>query len=269
VHPADLTIVAVGKTDEFQKSLATLGLPVSSIDLTIPEPKPATSQSSAAHPSGGEEASKGRQLLQRVQQAVGGADKLAAVKDMLEVAEMHVDPAFGGVTMKRTDRWVAPAYFREDTQLPIGTVTIYGDGKTGWTAGPQGQSPLPPAQLKAVQDKLLRLYFSLLLSDRLPGRTVTWAGAGKLEISDGQGSTVRLFVNQKNGMPLKVEYASPGMNGPPSTVDEVYDGFEEVGGIQVPNRITILQNGHKYADLTVESIQFNTGLKLEDLSKKP
>jgi len=269
VHPADLTIVAVGKTDEFQKSLATLGLPVSSIDLTIPEPKPATSQSSAAHPSGGEEASKGRQLLQRVQQAVGGADKLAAVKDMLEVAEMHVDPAFGGVTMKRTDRWVAPAYFREDTQLPIGTVTIYGDGKTGWTAGPQGQSPLPPAQLKAVQDKLLRLYFSLLLSDRLPGRTVTWAGAGKLEISDGQGSTVRLFVNQKNGMPLKVEYASPGMNGPPSTVDEVYDGFEEVGGIQVPNRITILQNGHKYVDLTVESIQFNTGLKLEDLSKKP
>ena len=36
----DLTIVAVGKTDEFGKSLATLGLPVSSIDLTIPESRP-------------------------------------------------------------------------------------------------------------------------------------------------------------------------------------------------------------------------------------
>ncbi|MGA2740410.1 MAG: pitrilysin family protein, partial [Bryobacteraceae bacterium] len=43
VHPAGLTIVAVGKTGEFRKSLATLGLPVSSIDLTIPEPtKPAS-----------------------------------------------------------------------------------------------------------------------------------------------------------------------------------------------------------------------------------
>ena len=41
VHPADLTIVAVGKTEEFEKSLATLGLPVSSIDLTIPEAKAA------------------------------------------------------------------------------------------------------------------------------------------------------------------------------------------------------------------------------------
>jgi len=37
VHPGDLTIVAVGKTGEFRKSLATLGLPVSSIDLTIPK----------------------------------------------------------------------------------------------------------------------------------------------------------------------------------------------------------------------------------------
>ena len=34
----------------------------------------------------------------------------------------------GGVTMKRTDRWVAPSYFREDTQLPFGTVSTYG----GW-----------------------------------------------------------------------------------------------------------------------------------------
>jgi zinc protease len=37
VHPDGLVIVTVGKTDEFRKSLATLGLPVSSIDLTIPE----------------------------------------------------------------------------------------------------------------------------------------------------------------------------------------------------------------------------------------
>ncbi len=39
VHAGDMTVVAVGKTDEFEKSLATLGLPVSSIDLTIPEEK--------------------------------------------------------------------------------------------------------------------------------------------------------------------------------------------------------------------------------------
>lgn len=264
VHPADLTIVAVGKTDEFRKSLATLGLPVSSIDLTIPESKPEV----RPKPGGGDPA-KAMQLLARAQQAVGGADRLAAVKDMLEVAELHVDPSVGGVTMKRTDRWVAPSDFREDTELPVGSVSIYGDGKTGWMASPQARVPLPPTQLKPVQDKLLRLFFPMLLSDRLPGRTVSWIGEGALQISDEQGSTVRLFIDEKTGMPVKVEYASPALNGRPSTIDETYDGFEEVDGIKVPNRITIIQNGHKYADVIVESVKLNTGLKSEDLSKKP
>ena len=263
VHPADLTIVAVGKTDEFEKSLATLGLPVSYIDLTIPESKPPS-----APQSGAGDSTKAKQLLERAQQAAGGADKLASIKDMLEVAELHVDPSAGGVTMKRTDRWVAPSYFREDTQLPFGIVSIYGDGKTGWMASPQGQAPLPASQLKPVEDKLLRLYFLMLLSDRLPDRTVRMAGDA-IEISDGRGSAARLFVDEKTGLPSKVEYSSANMNGPPATIDESFDSYEEVNGIRIPNHMTILQNGRKYGDLIVESVKFNTGLKAEDLSKKP
>jgi hypothetical protein len=136
-------------------------------------------------------------------------------------------------------------------------------------SSPQGQSPLPPTQLKPVRDKLLRLFIPMLLSDRLPGRTVNWIAEGTLEISDGQGSTVRLFVDEKTGMPAKVEYANVVMNGPPSTVDETYDGFEEVDGIQLPKRMTILQNGQKYADATVVSVQLNSGLKAADLGKEP
>jgi zinc protease len=264
VHPSDLTVVAVGRTTEFQKSLATLGLPVSSIDITTPEP-------TAEKPPGKTEAGSAadaRKLLERAQEAVGGADKLAAVKDMVEVAEMRVDPSAGGVTMKRTDQWVAPTYFREDTILPFGTVVIYGDGKGGWMSTPQGQTPLGAAQLKPVQDKLLRLYFPLLLSDRLPGRTVTAAGDA-LDISDGQGNKVRLFIDEKTGMPAKIEYASENMGGPPSTIDEVFDAFEIINGVKVPKHMTVLQNGRKYADLVVQSVKLNSGLKPEELSRKP
>ena len=265
VQPANLTIVAVGKTDEFRNSVATLGLPVSSIDLTIPEPKP---HESKTRPSASDTA-KARQLLARAQQAVGGVEKLAAIKDMVEVADLHVDPSAGGATMRRMDRWVAPSYFREDTTLPFGIVSIYGDGKTGWMSSPQGQAPLPSSQLKPVEDKLLRLFFPLLLSDREPGRTVTWIGEGTLEISDGHGSTVRLFIDGKTGLPAKLEYSSEALRGPSSTIDETFDSFEQVDGIQVPRTMTITQNGHKYADVVVESIKLNTGLKVEDLSKKP
>jgi hypothetical protein len=162
---------------------------------------------------------------------------------------------------------VAPAYFREDTELPFGTVSIYGDSKTGWMSSPQGQAPLPAAQLKPVQDKLLRLFFLMLLSDRLAGRTVTSVGDGTLEISDGHGSTARLFIDQKTGLPAKVEYGSASMNGS-STIDETYDAFESVNGVKIPKHMTILQNGRKYADVVVESIKLNSGLKSEDLGKK-
>jgi len=268
VHTADLTVVAVGKADEFQKSLATLGLPVSSIDLTIPEPKAEPARGAAKADAA--DTQQGQQLLARVQHAVGGADKLAAVKDMVEVAEFHRAPSAPGTDMKRTDRWLAPSYFREDMQLPFGAVSLYADGKTGWMASPQGSSPLPPEQMKPLQSKLLRVYFTMLLSDRLPGRTVNPAGDGALDISDEQGNTVRLFIDPKTSLPAKLEYSAPSMDGTPATtIDETFDGFEDIDGLKVPNRITIRQNGKTYAQVIVQSLKINTGLKPEDLNKKP
>jgi hypothetical protein len=113
------------------------------------------------------------------------------------------------------------------------------------------------------------VYFAMLLSDRLPGRAVSLAGDGALDISDEQGDAVRLFIDEKSGLPAKVEYTVPSMGAPPATIDETFDGFEEVNGIQTPNRMTITQNGHKYAAVTVQSLKINTGLKVEDLNKKP
>jgi zinc protease len=264
VHPKDLTIVAVGRAEEFEKSLATLGLPVSSIDLTIPPPKAAPP--AKANPAG---AARARELLQRAQQAVGGAGKLAAVTDMLEIAELHMDPAMGGATVKRTDEWVAPSYFREDSQLPVGALSIYSDGKTGWIVSPHGAGPLPPELLKQLRGKLLRMYFPMLLSDRAPQRTLSLVDENTLEISDAEGDSVRLFLDAKTGLPAKLEYGIAQMGGSPRTMDETLDSFEEVDGLKAPNRLTITQNGRPYASITVQELKLNTGLKAADLARKP
>ncbi len=144
MHPAGLTIVAVGKTDEFEKSLATLGLPVSSIDLTIPAAKPET-----APKSGAGDPARGTQGFCSARSRPAAAKLSPPVKDMLEIAELHLDASFGGITIKRTDRWVAPSHFREDSQMPFGTISTYADGQTGWIASPQGQMPVPPAQVES------------------------------------------------------------------------------------------------------------------------
>ncbi|MFN7993177.1 MAG: pitrilysin family protein [Bryobacteraceae bacterium] len=263
LQPKEVTVVAVGRTEEFEKSLATLGLPVSSIDISIPEAKPAVAPKAST--AGIEQ---GKELLARVQRAVGGTDKLASIKDLIEVAELRMAMG-GGAVLKRTDLWIGPSFLREETQLPNGVITLYSDGNNGWMASPQGSGPLPPPFLKQVRSKLLRIYSSLLLSDRVPGRTVSLAGEGKLQIADDQGAAVQLFVDAKTGLPAKLQYSMPGMGGAPSTIDETFDEFEQVNGIQFPKRMTITQEGHKYADVAVQSLKVNTGLNQEDLNKKP
>jgi hypothetical protein len=37
----------------------------------------------------------------------------------------------------------------------------------------------------------------------------------------------------------------------------------------VPHRITIIQSGHKYADERITDFKVNSGIKLEDIQKRP
>ena len=65
----NLTIVAVGNPKEFGKPLTALGK-VNPIDLTIPEPKQETAKSDAST------IARGREMLQRAQNAMGVARTL-------------------------------------------------------------------------------------------------------------------------------------------------------------------------------------------------
>src|SRR5262249_50242027 len=145
LKPKEMTMVVVGKPEDFGRSVATLGIPVTSIDLTIPEPK------AEAAPATPESLARGKQLLQRAQQAVGGVEKLEAVKDATEVVDFQMDAASGGMKVKQTNRWIAPMQFRQDSEMPIGKISAYSDGAGGWIRTPQGTIPLGPAQRKQVQ----------------------------------------------------------------------------------------------------------------------
>src|SRR4029077_20032744 len=130
---------------------------------------------------------RGKQLLARVQQAVGGPDQLAAVQDVTETVNLSMSEMPAGMKVKQTNIWAAPDHFRQESQLPFGKVIVYSDGKSGWMSTPQGMRPMPGPQLKQVREELFRIYFSLLLSDRVPDRTVSSPEEGVVEISDTAG----------------------------------------------------------------------------------
>jgi hypothetical protein len=171
--------------------------------------------------------------------------------------------------VKQTNLWVAPDSFRQESQLPFGKVVVYSDGKSGWMSTPQGVRPLPGAQLKQVREELFRIYFRLLLSDRDPDRSVTSPEEGVIEITGKDGNSVKLYIDPNTGLPAKEVYSTEQPNGTVSPLEEIFDDFQQAGGIKVPKKITVNQNGKKFGELTIEEYKFNSGLKTDDLSKKP
>jgi len=263
LKPENFAIVAVGKPQDFGKPLTEISKTVIPIDLTIPQPKKELAQADAGS------LDKGKALLRKAQQAVGGADKLEAVKDYALTAEVQLDPSAGGMKVLQTARWLASNHFRQESQLPFGKIIAYSDGKSGWLLSPQGMMPLPPAQMKQVQGELFRVYYRLLLSDRVEGRTVNYAGKGVLEISDKQDNQAQLTLNEETGMPEKLSYQSAQMGGGPSVVEEVFKEFQEVSGLRVPSKFTIIQGGRKFAEVSVTDLKLNTGATVEEVSKRP
>ncbi|HEX4133483.1 MAG TPA: pitrilysin family protein [Bryobacteraceae bacterium] len=261
LDPAKFVIVAVGNPKDFGAPLSSLGLPVSNIDLTIPQPKRA-SPTAAAGPA----QPKGAALLAKMAQVVGGDSKLAAVKDAVEKAELNLDAAAGGMKVTQTEFWTASGQYREENVLPFGKVIVYADGKTGWVSSPQGVMPIPEAERRQANFEAFRMWFSLLARADA-NRTIADEANGVIRISDKSGNSLLLTINPATGLPLSENYSEPGSTG--QDVTETYADWQDVNGIKLPHKITITQNGKHFADIKVTGIQLNQGLTTEQLSKKP
>jgi zinc protease len=264
LHPENIAIVAVGKPSDFGKPLTTLG-PVKEIDLSIPEPgaKPA-----AAPKSDSASLERGRKLLQRAQQAAGGADKLAAVNDYTQSIQATINGPQGSMQAKQTNQWMKTGAFRQTQELPFGKVVAYYDGKSNWLASPQGTMDMPAPVLRQMQGEKMRSVIELLLANNNPDLTVNAVGDNAIEITPKQGDAVRVEFDPATGLPARYKYQSMGMQGPTSVVSNLTD-WREVGGIRLPYKIDIEQGGRKFAESTVGEWKLNAGITAEELSKKP
>lgn len=261
IHPEELAIVAVGNPKEFGKPLTTLGK-VAELDLTIPEPKQELSKSDAGS------LARGKQLLVRAQQAIGGAEKLAAVKDRTYVAEATLSNP-PGLKIKVTNIFLAPDKVRQEQEVPGGKIITYSDGKSGWLATPQGVQPMPSDILKQGQAEVFREMFPLLLSDRDSSRTVNAIGENSVEISSPEGFSVKLDFDSATGLPARQTYTGEGQNGGPATTSETFSDWRETAGLKAPHRVVQEENGVKVLDVTVIDFKVNTGVSEAELSKRP
>lgn len=264
IDPAKFVIVAVGNPKDFSTPLASLGLPVSNLDISIPAPKAAPTRAQGVS---GPAQPKGAALLAKMAQAMGGEAKLAAIKDLTQKAQLNLDAAAGGLKLSQTELWISSGHYREDNVLPFGKVATYSDGKTGWVSSPQRTTAIPEEERKQIDFELFRMWPPLMASASDPKRTIQDEANGVVRVSDKAGNTVLITIDPATGLPLKEQYSEAGTPG--QDVMEVYSDWQETDGVKLPHKIAITQNGKHFADITVESVAVNQGLTPEQLAKKP
>ena len=264
LKPEDLVIVAVGKPSDFGKPLADLKLPITQMDLTIAQAKQEAVKSDSAS------LAKGVELLKKGQQAMGGAAKLAAVKDYINSAEVEMQAGPQGVMKgKQKNLWLAPSGFRQEQELPFGKIIAAYDGQSGFLVTPQGTMAMPPPVVDQVQGEIFRTLYSLLLSDRDATRKVNYVAAGVVEVSTANGKIARLQFDESTGDLKKLTYVQEQMGGAPQNVEETFSDWREVGGIKVPYSTIITQGGAKFAEVKVLDYKINTGLTVKELTIRP
>jgi len=263
LKPESFAIVVVGDPGDFIPPIESLNLPVHTIDLTIPETKVTPVKSDTAS------LAKGKALLARMQQAVGGMEKLAAVKDSVLVADYVVDQNGRVTSIKHTEQWITPSHYREDNELGGGTISAYFDGEFGWITIPGGSVPLSGVTLKRVQGNLFRQFQLLLQGGSLPGTTANAVDDQTVEITGPAGQWVRVMLDPATGLPAKMRYDGVPRTGSPLLNEEFWSDFHDVGGLKIPFKIAITEGGRRYADVTILEYRINSGLKVSDLDKRP
>ncbi len=214
--------------------------------------------------------------LRKAQQRAGGADVLAAVRDVR--LERHMRNAAAGLTAEQTLVYVLPGALRQQSALPFGKVTVFVDAEGGWMHGPRGQAPLPPPQLRQVRGELFRLREALLLADRLDDREVRFVReaddgarqAAVLEVASKDGDErVEIWIDRETGELYKLVYAGVALAGTPPQVEERHRDFRVVEGVRIPHKITIRQGGAVVTDVAVVEVSVNSGVSEEELAAKP
>jgi hypothetical protein len=261
-------------------TLRSTGFVVVSVLFLFLSSSPGRTALQAPQPSSQE----GLQLLRKMQVALGGAEKIAAIQDYEETVRAQVWNNSGvlmGEVRKRT-RWMRrPNLLRLDQVGPRSTYVLYfdGDSGSGWEILPDMKSAerfkttgkpveLVGGELKFAENYLSGFIFNLWLADRNPAYRLTSPAQNVLRM-EHDGTAGDVFLDPITSLPIKTTGVSLADPDHPVPSEMHSGGWTEVAGVRFPTQRTNYHSGVKMAEEKSGIIRINTGLKPENLAAKP
>ena len=119
------------------------------------------------------------QTFHQMQNAIGGADKIAAIRDFEESIRAQAwrpDGAPMGEVLKRT-RWMKPNFLRLDQVGRGDTYVLFFNGASGWEIPPNGSlTELADGELEFAKQYLTGFDLNVWLADRKICDQFSWSG---------------------------------------------------------------------------------------------
>lgn len=200
----------------------------------------------------------GLDLLHKMQHALGGANKIAGIRDLDWTVEAetfdHAGKPIGQVT-KRT-RWIRPNYLRLDQIGPGDAYVLFFDGVSGWEVLPGSTrvTGLAGRELQFANRYLTGFQMNLCVADRTGNSIITSPAPNVIRISSG-ADYHEITLDPATWLPAD----------PNTKILE----WQEVAGVRFPAHEINSHSDDGSADIRTEKIVFNTGLKPEELRAKP
>jgi hypothetical protein len=216
----------------------------------------------------------GLELFHKMQDALGGADKIAAVRDFeqWERAETWWPDGRTRGTVRKHVRFIRPTILRIDQVGPGDSYSLYCNGEAGWEIMPDGKTQeLTGGELRFAQVYINGLQLNQWLADRDPDLVIGSSAANILTISPRGDTKHRneITLDPHTFLPLSGKGISLADPDHPVSAETMFEGWHRVQGINFPSHIINIHEGKRLADITVEEIRLNRGLKENDLARKP
>jgi hypothetical protein len=196
--------------------------------------------------------------------AVGGAEKVDAVKNLKITAQISMVSPRGEMQVKSSSLYVLPDRIRQEMVTPMGTMAMVVTPAEAFMNTPMGVQAMRDSQ-KADLVKGLNRELVVLMQKRADADfSVTYAGSDDVDgvkaemiVVTHKGETVRYSMDPASGRILKAAYKGTGPGGVPGERTSRYSDFREVAGLSVPFKSEILFNGEPAGSMVVEEITVN------------
>jgi predicted Zn-dependent peptidase/outer membrane lipoprotein-sorting protein len=258
LQPDKVRLVVVGNGQDFEEPLSVFG-EVNEIDVTIAVPAVEAPEATE------DDVAMGRALMEDSKEALGGNEAFAAVQSIKQTGTLTLIRPMGEMSIDVEALVSFPDKAKSTMRTPMGDITQLLNGDQVWMINPMGAAqPAPPqmrdAMIEEMWGNLVFLYGQLneegLAIQHLGQEEIDGKAVEALLITPPGVSPFRLYLDAETLLPVKKAGQTVTQQGP-TEIETTLSDYRDVGGVKLPFKHTIVQNGQPGGESVTKSIEIN------------